>query len=246
VTRALAKAPAAPAEDRADTPELLLLTAMRLFAEQGIDRVSLKTISDAAGNRNKSAVGYHFNNKQGLIDSVLRRLESDLAPQTSARIAAFEAELDRGHSLPLGEVVLGLMEPVLLLYATTAYGRDALRVLARMMHDPLDSMPTDLRRSCNRLIERAVEVLHRILPDKPLNEMQHHVHHAIMATVNGLAMQQRFIERGESRWSRLPLSDLFLSYAGYVTAGLAGRPLKLDPALEGAWKQKMNALLLAS
>jgi AcrR family transcriptional regulator len=245
MTRDLARANAASPDSVADTREMLLIMAMRLFAEHGIDRISLKTISDAAGNRNKSAVGYYFENKQGLIDAVLRRLESDLAPQMSARIAAFERELNRGTKLALGDVVLGLLEPVLLLYATTTYGRDALRVLARMMHDPIEDIPRDLRKQCNTLIERAVAVLHRILPEKPLREMQHHVHHTIMAAVNGLAMQQRFIERGESRWSRAPLGEIFLSYAGFVAAGLSGRPLVLDPSAERAWKKRMNTMVTA-
>jgi AcrR family transcriptional regulator len=240
VTRALARQAAPAADNRIDTREMLLVTAMRLFAEHGLDRISLKTISDAVGNRNKSAVGYHFENKQGLIHAVLRRLESDLAPQMSSRITACERELDRGTKLALADVVVGLLEPVLLLYATTAYGRDAIRVLARMMHDPVEDIPPDLRKQCNVLTERAVAVLHRILPEKPLREMQLHVHHTIMAAVNGLAMQQRFIERGESRWSRAPLSEIFLSYAGFVAGGLAGQPLALDPSVENAWKKMMN------
>jgi AcrR family transcriptional regulator len=241
VTGALAKPAVGPAQTSAGTREMLLLMAIRLFAEHGIDRVSLKTISDAAGNRNKSAVGYHFVSKQGLIDAVLRRLESDLAPATSARLAGFEAALDLGKPLDLGVVVLGLLEPVLLLYATTTYGPDALRVLARLMHDPVETIPTDLRKSCNLLIERAVGVLHRMLPDKPLGEMQHHVHHAIMATVNGLAMQRRFIARGGSRWSRAPLADIFLSYAGYVAAGISGRTLTLDPTIEHSWRSRFGS-----
>jgi AcrR family transcriptional regulator len=215
------------------------MSAMRLFAEHGFDRISLQTISIAAGNRNKSAVGYHFANKQGLIDAVLYRLARDLEPATDSRISVFEAALAHGERLTLDEVVLGLLEPVLLLYGTTDYGRDAIKVLARMMHDPTDNIPTALRMSCIQLIERAISVLHRTVPDKPLIEMEHHVHHVIMATVNGLAMQKWFIERGASRWSREPLPDLFLSYASFVAAGLAGRPSSLDPAIAAAWKKRM-------
>jgi AcrR family transcriptional regulator len=246
VTRIVVKSPGPQPDARADTRETLLIIAMRLFAQHGIDGISLKTISDAAGSRNKSAVGYHFENKQGLIHALLRRIESDLAPPMTARIAAFESALDRGERPSLGDVVLGLLEPLLLLYTTKSYGRDALRVLARMMHDPIESIPADIRGETDLLIERAIAVIHRILPEKPMRELQHHVHHTIMAAVNGLAMQQRFIERGETRWSRAPLGEIFLSYAGFVAAGLAGRPLALDPAIETAWKKRMNKLVTAS
>lgn len=48
----------------------LLLTAERLFGEQGIDAVSLRQIVTAAGQANSSAVQHHFGSKEGLIQAV--------------------------------------------------------------------------------------------------------------------------------------------------------------------------------
>jgi hypothetical protein len=49
-------------EKRADTKQNLILSALGLFAEQGIDAVSMRTINNAAGTKNASAVHYHFGN----------------------------------------------------------------------------------------------------------------------------------------------------------------------------------------
>lgn len=56
---------------RPTTQDLLLLTAERLFAQDGIDAVSTRRIAQAAGQRNISALQYHFGGKDQLIDALL-------------------------------------------------------------------------------------------------------------------------------------------------------------------------------
>jgi len=50
----------------------LVLTAERLFANHGLDGVSLRQISAEAGSANNSAVHYHFGSKPGLIAAIFR------------------------------------------------------------------------------------------------------------------------------------------------------------------------------
>jgi AcrR family transcriptional regulator len=68
-------AQAAPSRSRnaggRETQQLLMRTAERLFAEQGIDAVSLRQISAAAGMRMSGAVAYHFGDKAGLIRAII-------------------------------------------------------------------------------------------------------------------------------------------------------------------------------
>jgi AcrR family transcriptional regulator len=55
----------------APTRELLLTTAERLFAEQGIAQVSVRQIAEAAGQANNSAVAYHVGTKADLVLAIL-------------------------------------------------------------------------------------------------------------------------------------------------------------------------------
>jgi AcrR family transcriptional regulator len=48
----------------------LVETAERLFAERGIEAVSLRDIAAAAGQRNHSATQYHFGDRAGLVTAV--------------------------------------------------------------------------------------------------------------------------------------------------------------------------------
>ena len=52
--------------------DLLLDAAERLVAERGTE-VSLRDIAAAAGQRNNSAVQYHFGSREGLHEAVIRR-----------------------------------------------------------------------------------------------------------------------------------------------------------------------------
>lgn len=48
----------------------MLEAAERLFAERGLDAVSLRDVAVAAGQRNNSAVQYHFGSREGLLRAV--------------------------------------------------------------------------------------------------------------------------------------------------------------------------------
>jgi AcrR family transcriptional regulator len=52
------------------TKEQIVLAAERLFAEHGIDGVSLRQIAQQAQNGNNSAVQYHFGSKDRLVEAV--------------------------------------------------------------------------------------------------------------------------------------------------------------------------------
>lgn len=59
----------------ASTPQRLVETAEQLFAESGLDGVSLRQVAAAAGV-NSAAVHYHFGSRERLVEAVLvRRLE---------------------------------------------------------------------------------------------------------------------------------------------------------------------------
>ncbi|WP_328323566.1 TetR/AcrR family transcriptional regulator [Kribbella sp. NBC_00382] len=74
--------------DRAGaTRDVILATAERLFAEHGVFGVSNRQISEAAGQGNNAAVGYHFGTKTDLVRAIVRR-HTDQIEQLRARMLA--------------------------------------------------------------------------------------------------------------------------------------------------------------
>src|SRR2546423_1324514 len=70
------------------TRESILVTAERLFAEHGVQVVSNRHISEAAGQGNNAAVNYHFGTKVDLVRAIVRK--------HSGRIEGLRAELVEG------------------------------------------------------------------------------------------------------------------------------------------------------
>lgn len=54
-------------------PDLIIAAGERLFAAHGIEGVSLREIGRAAGQRNVTAVQYHFDGREGLLNAILER-----------------------------------------------------------------------------------------------------------------------------------------------------------------------------
>lgn len=54
-----------------NTRRKILSTAERLFAEHGFAAISMRKISEAAGQGNNNAVQYHFKSKEGLIAAII-------------------------------------------------------------------------------------------------------------------------------------------------------------------------------
>ncbi|MEU1228837.1 helix-turn-helix domain-containing protein [Streptomyces sp. NPDC005828] len=70
----------------------LIATAERLFAEHGINAVSLRKIAVDAGQRNDNAVAYHFGSKQGLVDAILEHRQAPIDARRLALIGALDRE----------------------------------------------------------------------------------------------------------------------------------------------------------
>lgn len=74
----------------ADTRSRILDTAERLFAERGVDAVSVRAVLKEAGV-NAALANYHFGSREGLIDELLRTRVAPLAEEQVRAIAAADA-----------------------------------------------------------------------------------------------------------------------------------------------------------
>ncbi|MCO6188489.1 TetR/AcrR family transcriptional regulator [Rhizobium sp. L1K21] len=84
---------------RADTRLSLILAAERIFSEEGISNTSLRRITQAAGQRNESAIHYHFGSREGVVQAIL---DLRTTPINAARIALVEEMRAAAGGAPLG------------------------------------------------------------------------------------------------------------------------------------------------
>jgi len=95
-----------------NTRRRLIEVAERLFAERGIDAVSISELLQAAGQRNKNAVQYHFGDREGLVlaiaehrSAALNRRRSELLARAETRDRNDVRALCATLVLPLAELL---------------------------------------------------------------------------------------------------------------------------------------------
>lgn len=143
----------------------LVVAAERLFAEHGIHGVSLRDVAAAAGQRNNSAVQYHFGDRRGLVAAVYRSHMTRI----DARRVAMLLDLQAAAGPDLADLVRIVVEPLVDEVAASAgwYGRflatcrwqplavevsgelevtRGLTATVARLRDALAELPRDLRR----------------------------------------------------------------------------------------------------
>jgi AcrR family transcriptional regulator len=83
------------------TRELLIRTALELFAERGIDNVSLREIGLAAGQANASVLQYYFGNRDGLLRAIVEECGSDASRFETLRPEGSSTVSELAHALVL-------------------------------------------------------------------------------------------------------------------------------------------------
>lgn len=164
--------------DNAQTPERLLDAAEALFAERGIDAVSVRAVNAAAG-ANVAAVHYHFGSKEALVAAVLRRRMDALGARRLAILEALPADAPSVRA-----VVEALVVPLAELGADPAGpGRAYVRVLAMLQGGGAESRAL-LGTAFAPQFEPFDAALARALPDLPAT-----VRHFRLALVGTLVVQ---------------------------------------------------------
>ena len=79
------------ARDATDTRETLLRTAQQMFARDGIHQVPLKRIVETAGQRNASALHYHFGGRDGLLVAITERHDGAIEDERAELLSELAA-----------------------------------------------------------------------------------------------------------------------------------------------------------
>jgi AcrR family transcriptional regulator len=124
----------APSRPR-DTRERLIATAEALFAAQGLDGVSLNEITKAAGQRNASALHYHFGGKEGLLAAILEKHQPALDAERERMLDSLLPAKDRS----LRDLAKVLVMPLVEKLEDPDGGSDYIRVMAQLIGSPRHS-----------------------------------------------------------------------------------------------------------
>ena len=173
--------------DATETRNRLIAEAERLFADQGIWRVRVQDIVAAAGQRNSSALTYHFGSRQGVLDAILR----DHGEPIDQERGEVWTELDDDGTSALIEA---LIQPLTRRLSTSS-GRCYLRIVAQLSAEfaRWDLDPTHVPANLNAIL--------RLLRDRALASDKAQRDERVLAMIQlltaSLAERARRIEAGD-------------------------------------------------
>ncbi|MEM8500088.1 MAG: helix-turn-helix domain-containing protein [Pseudomonadota bacterium] len=174
--------------------EHLLNISESLFISDGMDAVSLRAIARAAGQKNPSALHYHFGSREELIEAIVARR---LRQQEARRAELLREVVLKSDDVGLREVCAVLLGGAYFLCREDASFRDALGVFGlRYFTSTSDYFSLELSQSSPSLME-----LWR-LGFKALSHLPHQILALRMENAYGaglLAMSRRARNKGSFR-----------------------------------------------
>ncbi|MFI0353520.1 TetR/AcrR family transcriptional regulator [Actinomadura sp. 9N407] len=226
---------AAPAAQ--DTRARLIDVAERLFAEFGIESVSLRAVGIEAGQRNNSAAQYHFGSKEGLISAII----TARSRRVDARRAELVDALRDSPEPPSFVALVNLLVMPLVDTITASSGRTwYLRFLANVMEHPMvDSPWRPDQASASGTVSAALpdppdppglrymrKELRRLLPGLPNAEFERRNRWLVMTTFQVLADYER--QRANAPAGRGPALGQVISDLKEMLVALLRAPYPAD------------------
>ena len=167
-----------------DTRDQLKRVAMRLFAQRGVDGVTVRDIVNASGQRNSASIHYYFGTKEALV----RELILDGAQRIDLRR---HAELD---ALEAGEKPVALRQVLKALVDSSFSEGDGvagsyLQFIAMLRMQHRDVFIDVLDDQWNSAYQRALKLLERYLDHLPRRIVKQRL--AFMGIYLGAALAER-------------------------------------------------------
>ncbi len=193
--------------------------ARRLFAEKGVDGVTVREIATAAGQKNHGAVGYYFGSKENLVRELVVDGAAMIDARRNAMLDALEAE---SRPLTIADMADVMIYPSVNLADQEAYGEDSYTrfiVMLGMTHG--DMFMDALENRWNSGYQRCLDHLRRLTPH--LDDRTRNQRFAFLGAYLGgvLAMRERVLAGPQPRRKDWASPHVLSHFASTVTALLA-------------------------
>lgn len=216
-----------PKHSNGATRERLLDAAERLFAEHGIDGVSLARITAEAGARNASATQYHFGSKTELLQAIFAR-RMEVVNRRRLELLARVDPADRGAALR--RIAEALVVPFAEQLDIGPGGKAYVRFVAQVYADPRLRMWDLIRGRHDEGVRRIAELTPEILADHPCPVVRQRLALATTLTIHALADRERAAAAGDPA-ARMPgaIAAFVAGLVDMIAAALAAPVSQATP-----------------
>ncbi|MEU1208612.1 helix-turn-helix domain-containing protein [Nocardia sp. NPDC005825] len=178
------------------TRDKLLDVAEQLFAERGVDATLIGDIVQGAGQRNPSALRYHFGSRDGVLQAILS-MHLGAVEQRRAQLLAQWPEPGPGTARDAVVLIVAPLTEEL----ESASGRHYLQILGQMIHR-FDQAQMDYISVSYPSMARAVRLMGQTIDHLPDPVVEERVRTVLRLTTSMLSARARDLAKG----GELPLS----------------------------------------
>lgn len=208
--------------DRLGTRELLITTALRLFAERGVFGVSLRAVGEAAAQRNTAAVHYHFGDRDTLLSAALDRVLAAIREPVEYEDARRLGLVIRPPATPLHHAVGRAFLPLMTLpLRHPDWGEAGARLLARVLLGEVAALARELEAKSVGDTDVLISELSPLLPHIPLPLLRSRLDFATVNVVCGLTATTYLNAIAPTEHEISPTNELAGLLLEYIAAGLA-------------------------
>lgn len=202
------------------TREQLILAGERLFAQQGLDNVSLRQINAEAGQRNSSASHYHFGSKESLITAIYEYRMERLNDRRKEMLASLPPAAD---PVPVSTTIGLLVYPMVEEIEGSEGGQYCIQFLAQILSHPMMDLMTMWRSQFSESVGQLYYNLRTAVPDVPDEVFGPRFGLMWVMAVNALADREK-LRRSASGVTNHTLPVLFVSNLVDTLAGMISAP----------------------
>ena len=202
-----------------DTKELILDTAERLFAENGIDAISLRTIISEAGV-NLAAIHYHYGSKNLLVKEVFGRRIRPVNRQRLMLLDDCEARAGEGP-LPIEDVLRAFFSPAIRLRHDKERGHIFMCLCGRFWAEVSGKMQAEFEELFREVIRRFLAAFHRALPHLSEKEIFWRVHFAVGGMVHTMVHSEWLARMSGGLCHPSDVEETIQQLVSYAAAGFS-------------------------
>ncbi|GAA6150299.1 TetR/AcrR family transcriptional regulator [Pseudooceanicola nitratireducens] len=214
-------------------------TALRLFAQRGIENVSIRDIQAAAGQKNNGSITYYFSSRDALIREIVADVAAILDEDNNRRLDALEARGGPTSVREVAEILLPVVDRGPDGDKDDLYQLQFFTSVLITRRDLLFEATADADRATRRCFRHIV----RLAPDMPKEIINQRLQMMLLFALSaGASMESG--QEGHRNWSSLwgqasaehNLADIM---AGMIIAPVSDKTLaavgqKKEPAVDEA------------
>lgn len=203
-----------------ETKDQILDTAERLFADRGIEAVSLRALTSEAGV-NLASVHYHFGSKETLVTEVFDRRVDRMNHERLAMLEEAERQAGDGP-LPLEDVLRAFFAPAI---RTSQTGSTFMRLCGRMYAEPAEYVQKYFDEKFGPMIERFAAAFARAVPGLSLKERGWRMHFAAGAMVFTLLESEKLKHYSRGLCDPANVDEAIEQMVHFAAAGMRAQAL---------------------